>query len=286
MSSRDTQPVSLRAEHGFTLIEMLVTLIIGLVVSLAAFSILQFTTDDVSRITARAHVDQTGRVALEKIILQLHSACVAVTINPILTKSTGNTVRFVSETSPLNKAQEPISSLSTVHLHEITYNESTGNLTEKSRLSTGTTPEFIFNEHETPEPTAHLLLTGVRQTEVLNETTKKVEKLPIFRYYRYYNSNDSQIKLGEAELGEIDPGTNNEGMNSAELEKESVEGKTKITGAEKVAKVTMSFTLTPEGHESIIAKGYQPIALEDSAILRLTPSSEEASNTNLPCAQI
>ncbi len=56
-----------------------------MVVSLrGTFSIPQFTTDDVSRITARAHVDQTGRVALEKIMLQLHSRVSRVNVNPIL----------------------------------------------------------------------------------------------------------------------------------------------------------------------------------------------------------
>lgn len=282
MSPLDLPPIHLRDEHGFTLIELLVSMIIALVVSLAAFSILQFTTDDVSRITARAHVDQTGRVALQKIMLQLHSACVAVTITPIEPKSNENTIKFVSETSPLNSSKEPISSLSTVKLHEITYNKAEGTLTEKSRPSSGTTPEFTFKEHETPEPSIHLLLTGVRQTEVTNETTKEVEKLPIFRYYRYFTSNDTKVKLGEAKLGELDP----EPMSNATLEKETIKGKEKETEAEKVAKVTMSFTLAPESHESIIAKGGQPIVLEDSAIFRFTPSSEEAGNTNLPCAQI
>jgi prepilin-type N-terminal cleavage/methylation domain-containing protein len=272
MSGLGTHPPRVSGEHGFTLIELLVSMLIALVVSLAAFSILQFTTDDVSRITSRAHVNQTGRVALEKIMLQLHSACVAVTVNPIWPKSTGNTIKFVSETSPLNANKEPISSLSTVHLHEITYNESTGILTEKTRLSSGTTPEFTFNEHETPEPSSRTLLTGVKQSG----------STPIFQYYRYYASSDTKVKLGEAKLGELD----SEAMSNATMAEEKVIGKVKVTEAEKVAKVTMSFVLTPEGHESIIAKGGQPIALEDSAVLRFTPSSEEAANTNQPCAQI
>jgi Tfp pilus assembly protein PilE len=287
MSPSDTPPIHLRDEHGVTLIELLVAMIMAFVISLAAFSILEFTTSDVSRITARAHVDQTGRVALEKIMLQLHSACVAVTTTPIEPKSTENTMRFISETSPLNSSKEPVSSLATVKLHEITYNKAEGTFTEKSRPSLGLNPNFSFNEHETPEPSVHLLLTGVRQTEVTNETTHEVEKLPIFRYYRYYNSNDTKIKLGEAKLGELDPGTNNAGMNSTEMTKEEViKGEKIYPEVEKIVKVTMAFTLTPEGHESIIAKGGQPIALEDSAIFRFTPASEEVGNTNQPCAVI
>ena len=279
MSSGNAPPIRLRSEHGFTLVEVLVAMVIGMIVSLGAFSLLEFTTSDVSRVTARAHIDQTGRVALEKIMLQLHSACVAVTITPIEPKSNENTIKFVSETSPLNGKSEPISSLSSVKLHEITYNKAEGTLTEKSRPSSGTTPFFKFTEHETPEPTVHILLTGVKQTEVINETTHLPELIPIFQYYRYYASTDTKIKTGEAKLGELDP----EHMSNATM---AIEKSPTETEAEKVAKVTMSFTLTPEGKEGILAKGDQPIALEDSAIFRFTPSSEEAGNTNLPCAQI
>jgi hypothetical protein len=75
-------------------------------------------------------------------------------------------------------------------------------------------------------------------------------------------------------------------MSNVTMAKEEIKEKTKTTEAEKVAKVLVSFTLTPEAHESIIAKGGQPVALEDSAVLRFTPASEEAGNTNQPCAEI
>jgi prepilin-type N-terminal cleavage/methylation domain-containing protein len=287
MSPSDLPPIHLRDEHGVTLIELLVAMIMALVVSLAAFAILQFTTDDVSRITSRTHVDQTGRVALQKIMLQLHSACVSVNVNPIQTKSSETRLKFVSETSSLNSSGEPTSSFSTVKLHELIYTPPSGKvagtLTEKAWKSTGTntsTGEYLFNnETESPAETK-LLLTGIVQSE--KGTEKGTEKVPLFQYYRYYNSNDTKIKNGEAKLGEIDP----EAMSAVAMAKEEIKEKTRITEAEKVAKVAVSFTLMPEGHESVIAKGYQPVALEDSAILRFTPASEEAGNTNQPCAEI
>jgi prepilin-type N-terminal cleavage/methylation domain-containing protein len=280
MSLSNLSHIHLRGEHGVTLIELLVAMIMALVLSLAAFSILQFTTDDVSRITARAHVDQTGRAALEKIMLQLHSACVSVNVNPIQAKSSETRMKFVSETSSLNSSGEPTSSFATVKLHELIYTplsgKVAGTLTEKAWKSTGTntsTGEYIFNnETESPAETK-LLLTGIVQSETV----------PIFQYYRYYNSKDTKIKNGEAKLGEIDE---LEPMSNVTMAKEEIKEKTRITEAEKVAKVLVSFTLTPETHESIIAKGGQPVALEDSAVLRFTPASEEAGNTNEPCAEI
>jgi hypothetical protein len=53
--------------------------------------------------------------------------------------------------------------------------------------------------------------------------------------------------------------------------------------AERAAKVRVAFTLDTEGKESIFAKGYRPVNLEDSAIFSLEPSSENASDPNFPC---
>jgi prepilin-type N-terminal cleavage/methylation domain-containing protein len=257
----------LRARHGeagYTLIEVLVAMSLGIIVSGVAFSLLNFTTSDVSRISDRVRVDQTGRVALEKIMLALHSSCVAATINPIMSKSSGTTLRFISEVSPVNEHNEPISSLSTVRLHEVIYTAASGKtegtLSEKSWASTGTTPEYKFNEKETP--TTRRLLTGVKETEV----NKKL--VPIFEYYRYYNESDSKPIFGQ-----LDP---------------TAVGATSEKEAELVSKVTVSFTLVPEGKENKENTSFgndRSVALEDSAILRLATSSETSSNTNYPCTQ-
>jgi prepilin-type N-terminal cleavage/methylation domain-containing protein len=259
-------------EDGYTLVEVLIATAIGLIVSFAAFSVLEFTSSDASRITERAHADQTGRVALEKIMLQLHSACVAVNINPIYAKSTGTAIKFVSETSPLNSNKEPVSSLSTVRLHEIIYKPASGGtegtLTEKSWPSYGSTPNYLF--HNTTEtPTERKLLKGIKQS--INE---KGEEVAIFQYYRYYQTGDT-IPTGHLTLpyGEINPAP----LSNKEMEK--------TEEAESVAKITVSFTLAPEGKEGAFAKGDRPVPLEDSATLRLAPASEASSSPNSPCTE-
>jgi type II secretory pathway pseudopilin PulG len=254
----------LRGEAGFTLVELLVAMSLGIIVSLAAFSLLDFTMKDVARITDRVQVDQTGRVTLEKLMLALHSACVAPTITPILYGSNETTLLFISETSPLNKNSEPVSSLSTVKLHKVTYTPASGKtegtLTEKSWSSTGTTPNYVFNQKEAP--TEQKLLTGVKQTEV----AKKL--VPIFQYYRYYREGDTKPSYGQLNPTSITPGNETE--------------------AEEIAKVSVSLTLVPEGKENkenTSLGNDRPVALEDSAILRLAPSSEASSSPNLPCTQ-
>ncbi len=67
------------------------------------------------------------------------------------------------------------------------------------------------------------------------------------------------------------------------LEKETDRRERKGNGSRKGRQGDRGLTLAPEGYEGIIAKGGQPVALEDSAILRFTPSSEEAGNNNYPC---
>jgi type II secretory pathway pseudopilin PulG len=249
-------------EDGFTLVEVLVATVVGMVVVLAAFSLLEFSTRDVSRITERSHADQAGRVALENIMLQLHSACVAININPIQSGSNSNELKFISETSPLNTNSEPVSSLPSVRLRKLIYTEPTskteGTLVEKSWPSKGEAPTYKpFNEAE--KPTERLILKGISQTSVSEKP------VPIFQYYRYYEEGDSEPKYGQLNPNPIVPSSE--------------------ATAELVAKVSVSFTLTPEGHESSFAKGDRAVALEDSAILRLATSSESASSSNEPCAQ-
>jgi prepilin-type N-terminal cleavage/methylation domain-containing protein len=239
----------LRGEHGFTMIELVIAMALTVVISAAAFSFLEFATGDATRITERVHIDQTARVALERIMLELHSACVAPSIVPIKEKSTENVLKFVSESGKE-------STFSTVHEHELIFTEPTaskrGTLVEKTYVSTGgTSPNYTFST--TPSSTT-LLVTGV----------EKSEKTPVFQYFRYYKDGDP-----EAVYGQIDPNR----ISQASLSKEASEG---------VAKVTLTFTVAPEGKELATFNHDRPVALEDSAVFRLAPASE--SSDNVPCS--
>ncbi len=255
-----------------TLIELIVAMALGIIVTGIAFSLLNFTTSDVVRISERVHVNQTGRVALEKLMLALHSSCVAAKAEPIRSGSNEKVLRFISETSGVNAHGEPTASLPTIRLHEVIYTPASGKtegkLTERSWPSEGTPPNYKFTESATP--TTRTLLTGVKQSE--EEKTKTPIK--VFRYYRYYKSTDSKPTLGE-----LDP--NEYVLNSEASSTEQAQE------AAQIAKVTVTLTAVPEGKENkentSLGNG-RPVALEDSAILRLSPSSEEGGNS--PCAEL
>ncbi len=250
-------------ERGYTLIELLVAMSIGSIVILAAFGLLRFTTSDVSRISARVRIDQRGRLALEKIMLELHSACVAQKVVPIKEGSTTKELRFISEYSPLNKETSPLptSELATVKLRHIVYTPPSGKvggtLVEEYWPSTGTPPHYKFNEAETP--TKVKLLNAVQAR--LNSEGKE---MPVFNYYRYYREKDT-----EPVYGQLDPTAVPVPVTKSE--------------AEDVTKVTIGLTLGSEASESATFANDRAANFEDSATFRLAPASETPSESNPPC---
>jgi prepilin-type N-terminal cleavage/methylation domain-containing protein len=257
------RPPARGGEHGFTLIEMLVAMAIGSFVVLAAFGLLQFTTSDVSRITARVRIDQRGRLALEKLMLELHSSCVAQKVVPIQEESSGTKLLFISEYSPLNKETEPIptSELATVRLRRIVYTPPSGKvggtLIEESWPSTGTPPHYSFNKTATP--------TKVKLLNSVQAPISKGKELPVFNYYRYYREKDH-----EPVYGQLNPTAVTVPLTKAE--------------AEDITKVSVGLTVGSEVSESTtFAPNDRAVSFEDSAIFRLAPASESASESNPPC---
>jgi hypothetical protein len=269
MSRRRTPREVLGGERGLTLIEVLVAMSLGIIVTGIAFSLLNFSTADVSRITERVQVDQKGRVVLEKLMLGLHSSCVSAEAEPIKIGSNEKALRYVSENAPQNEHGEPSAGLPTVTLHEVVFTPASGKtegtLTENSWPSIGVPPAYSFNEKVAPAK--RTLLKGIKQTE-----NEKKELIPMFRYYRYYKTTDTSPTLGTLYPTEV---VLNSKASIAVQEEE----------AELIAKVAISLTIVPEGQENkentSLGNG-RPVALEDSSILRLSPARENGNN--LPCA--
>jgi prepilin-type N-terminal cleavage/methylation domain-containing protein len=163
--------------RGFTLIEMLVAILVGVIVTGATFSILDISLSQSARIADRVSADQRGRIAMEKILLELHSSCVSIGANPIQTGSEGTKIQFLSQTS-----SEP--SFATMTKHEIYLKE--GTLKDASYQSTGGSEatKWTFPVEATRTTT---LLTGVSQSAE--------GATPVFEYFKYVTGNISATPL-------------------------------------------------------------------------------------------
>ncbi len=242
-------PPSLRDERGFTLVEMLVALVTGIAVVLATLSVLDISVSQSSRIAERVDANQQARLAMEKVMLELHSSCTAYEATPVREGSTAEALEVVSQ--PSSKAY-----LTKVTKHVIAYSEATHTLTDTAYASTNT-PEELNTPWKFPPPanptSRQTLLTGVYKS-VVKEGEVIKEVVPIFRYYKYVGGGLSGTPITV----------------SSELGKEN---------AENTAEVTVSFTTAPTSGR---ISGDRTVDLSDSAVLRYDPAS--ATGANEPCA--
>jgi Tfp pilus assembly protein PilW len=240
------RPPHFHDEHGFTLVEMLVTLVTGILVTLATLSVLDISISQSSRISERVDADQRGRLAMEKIIQELHSSCTSYEAIPVGEESNAEKLVLVSQPSSA-------AVLTSVTQHVITYNEAKHTLTDTSYPSTNTASELDTPwKFATTASGTQTLLTGVNKTVVKEGETMKT--VPIFQYFKYSGSELSSTPLAD----------------SPHLEKEN---------AENTAEVTVSFNTAPTSERTT---GARTVDLSDSAVLRFDPAS--ATGSNEPCA--
>jgi Tfp pilus assembly protein PilW len=159
-------PVNLRDESGTTLVELMVALMAGMAI-LAALTVAVLTTMHASaRVTARVEATQRARIAMVKLMQELHSACIAPEIAPVKEGSTGTKLIFVHQTGSA-VSPTPIKSV-------ITY--AAGNLTQADYAMTGgTSPNWTFSEQA-----------GSTQT-LLTNVAPIAPSSSVFSYYRYSN---------------------------------------------------------------------------------------------------
>jgi hypothetical protein len=174
-------------EGGFTLIETLVAMVTGLVVTGALFAILEVSLHQSARVVDVVQATQLGRTTMSKIVTPLHSACLSPKFTPVQAKSTENELIFINAYSNLSTI--PIASENAVegrqgaYLHKIKV-EGT-NLTDWVYPATGGSwPDFTFT---TPSPSK-----GIRIGENISQT----EKTPIFQYFGYASESSSSASSG------------------------------------------------------------------------------------------
>ena len=152
-----------RDEQGTTLVELMVGLAAGLTVLAGLVILIMATLNTTTRVSARIHATQEGRIALTRVIDQLHSACIAPKVPPIRSGSSGSELRFVHATG---SAVVPVPVLTT-----ITY--ASGSLTQRDyQWKEGSAPFWIFKT--TPSRTA-----------LISDRIAPIGSKPVFSYYGY-----------------------------------------------------------------------------------------------------
>jgi prepilin-type N-terminal cleavage/methylation domain-containing protein len=156
----------LNDERGFSLIELLVAMVIGMVVLMAAFMVLDRTISASGQVADRTEALQRGRQAMDLVTRQLRSQVCVGTTKPIVS-GTDTSISFYAD---MSDGTTPIKQ------RTLSYSSATDTITESVVMGAGTYPSLTF----TGAPTSSPLLTKVKQILDGGTTLR-----PIFRYYGY-----------------------------------------------------------------------------------------------------
>jgi prepilin-type N-terminal cleavage/methylation domain-containing protein len=246
-----------RDERGFTLIEVLVAMVTGVVVTGALFAILDFSVKQTGRLSEVSQVAQTSGTAMTHIVDQLHSACLSPGYAPVKAGSTATKLIFVNAYFPeANEKAE--AEYKFVRKDELEY-LSTGKLTDTLSRPTGEEKEgeFPWKSSGTTTFAEGISPFGAVSTE------------PVFKYYEYSpTSSSGTSESGASTLKEIAVTT----LTSAQ--------------ATKVASVTVSFRTSPSKKEAALSKSTEagvPVDLRTQTTFAFSAPNSESTIAAGPC---
>lgn len=156
----------IRNERGMTLVELVVAMAAGMIVFSGLTMMVMASMHQSTRVTKRVHATQEARLTVQKIVGELHSACVAAEVAPIQKESNGSSISYVFQTGS-GAALTPV-------LHKVSLTGTTLSVSTYPSTS-GSTPEWKFSE--TASSTS-ILMTNVSAVSASE---------PIFSYFKYVN---------------------------------------------------------------------------------------------------
>ena len=281
---------ALAAEEGVSLIELLVSILAGMIVIIALFNLQIVTLHQTTRVFTKVDATQHARIAIEDLENELHSACIVDNVTPIQAGSSPTSVQFVS--------QEGNGATLTPVEHLITYNTTAGSITTTSgvfnygalTLTDATYAETGETQNSSGVPvytfastasTARILLANVSQSGTI----------PIFQYYAYQvpmngstpytdsSGDDYEMLLdGTSDV----PGTSTIPTASPLTATPSLGA----TNAANTAEVVTTVVVAPyktTGENTNLADASDTVS--DGVVLRLTPAPNHTGDGNafIPC---
>lgn len=262
-----TASSAVRDERGFTLIEVLVALITGLIVTMALFSVLEFSMNQTTRISDITQANQLGRTTMTHIVDELHSACLSAGFSPIQESSTESKLVFVTGYSAEAEVPSVASEKGGVHKEEIELKE--GKLWDTSYPGTGTE---IKGNYTWGSPTRTLIGENISQSV---EPSGKKEAIPIFKYFEYAKTPSTGATVASSTLEEANSLTKAGAVIGA-------------VGAENAASVLISFN-TATRDKNVLLGGNAKVSSDRSADLSsqvtfaFSAPSSEATIKAGPC---
>jgi prepilin-type N-terminal cleavage/methylation domain-containing protein len=226
-------------ERGFTLVELVVALVAGLVVLGALFSVLEVSLRHSTAVQDRVQANQLGRIAMTKIVDELHSACLSPGFTPVQPESAPNELRFVAA-----YGNEAVLANAYEHRIVFTKKEKMGTLTDYAYKSNGGSwPKFTFSSTATPS-------SGTLLASNISETESGGKGVPVFRYYKYASSSGSTEALPLNTINETPLTTPLTSTTAAEAASAQVGFHTEVNdrntlnrGVDLSAQVTFSFSV-------------------------------------------
>lgn len=270
LTSQTSVPLALASEDGMTLIELLVATVAGIVVILALFATLEFSSKQEARITERVQAQRLGRDAMASIVNELHSACVGFDATAIQAPSTTPTsplaelgatdLWFISSYGSTSSAKAVIEK---VYEHDIHWEstgksktgETVGTLTDYSFASTaGSGPASKSGKWEFPTLSTANAKKRVLAQNVIPMTISA--KSTLFQYFKFSTPTSGEL----TQITEKIPTAATENQ---------------------IVKVGINFTSTSEYGNT--AKGYGMSPFSEAVVFRLNASETSAEATNEPC---
>ncbi len=160
---------SIASERGITMVEMMVSVALGMIVILGIFALTEVAIRSSARTAARVDADQRARPVLQRLVDELHSTCIGPEAGPILAGSDENEIIFLHQTG---SAVGPTPDRRVVTLTGSTLSESVYPSTG------GEAPNWTFSP--TPSSTRQLL-TDVGPAALGDPPVL----VPTFQYYAY-----------------------------------------------------------------------------------------------------